>query len=81
MRIFFLTPEAGSFTSCFAAASPLVKASSKYKHAYLVPVGQIGRMGRNGRKNDLAVELWETTEKILGDVGLSCPDISQVSDI
>ena len=80
MKIFFVTPEIGSFTSCFAAASPLVKASSKYKHAYLVPVGRIGKLGKNV-KDDLAVELWESTEKILGDLGLSYPDVPRISDV
>jgi len=76
MGLFFMLPEPGSFSSCFAAASPLVKASPQYKYAYLEPVGKIGKIGKNAKRDDLAAELWETTEKILRDLGLSCPDIS-----
>ena len=76
MGLFFILPEPGSFSSCFAAASPLVTASSQYKYAYLDPIGKIGTMSDNAKRDDLAAELWETTEEILQELGLSCPDIS-----
>ena len=38
LKIFLLTPQCGSFTSCFSVVSPIVKTSAQHKHAYLVPV-------------------------------------------
>jgi len=74
MELFFMRPEAGSYTFCFAAASPLLRNfPEKYKHAYLEPVGHIGEMSPNAKRDDLAAELWETTERILGNLGIDFP--------
>jgi len=77
MELFFMRPEPGSYTSCFAAASPLVKNfPAKYKHAYLEPVGNIGEMSTNAKRDDLASDLWETTERILVDLGINIPNLN-----
>ena len=66
-----MRPEPGSYTSCFAAASPIVRNfPSKYKYAYLEPVGSIGEMSNNAKREDLARQLWVSTERILIDLGL-----------
>lgn len=64
---FILTPEWGSYTSLFAATSPIVRANpEKYKGAYLVPYGKIGKPNANARNEQFAKDLWETSEKALG---------------
>lgn len=76
MTLFFTPPEAGSYTSCFAAASPMVKNfPKKYKNAYLEPIGVVGEMSENAKRDQLAAELWETTEKILESLDLKIPEI------
>lgn len=71
MSLFFLVPEAGAYTSCFAAAARVVRDKpDKYKGVYLMPVGVITQPSNNARKDDLALELWETTERILKEMGL-----------
>jgi hypothetical protein len=71
MGLFFKAPEEGAYNSCFAAASPLVRADpAKYKGVYLVPVGKIAEASENARNEDLGNELWATTEKILKELGL-----------
>jgi hypothetical protein len=69
MGIFFVTPEVGAYNPCLAAASPLIRQyPEKYKGAYLVPLGVIGEPGRNAKRGDLALDLWDTTERILKDL-------------
>jgi len=71
MGLFFVVPEVGAYNSCFAAASPLVRQHpEKYKGAYLVPVGVIEEAGKNAKREDLALELWETTERVLKDLAI-----------
>ncbi|KAF8906838.1 hypothetical protein CPB84DRAFT_1769802 [Gymnopilus junonius] len=74
MELFFMRPEPGSYTSCFAAASPLVRNfPTKYKYTYLEPVGSIGEMSENAKRDGLALELWETSEKIIKDLAIEIP--------
>ncbi|KAG6907738.1 hypothetical protein DXG01_007538 [Tephrocybe rancida] len=69
--IFFDIPEVGAYTSCFAAASPAIRANpEKYKGAFLEPVGIITEPSENAKDDKLAKELWETTESILANVGI-----------
>ncbi|KAF8156644.1 hypothetical protein B0H34DRAFT_469564 [Crassisporium funariophilum] len=76
MGLFFMRPEPGSYTSCYAAASPLIKQSpSTYKYVYLEPVGCVGEMSENAKRDDLAAELWKTTESILGQLSILLPRI------
>jgi len=68
---FFASTTKGSYTSVFAAASPEVKEKAEqYKGAYLLPVAKIGKLSEDGEKEELAKELWETTERILAEVGV-----------
>ncbi|KAG7446796.1 uncharacterized protein BT62DRAFT_893644, partial [Guyanagaster necrorhizus] len=54
-KIFFIGPDQGAYTSCFAAASPLVKADpDKYKGQYIRPVGRIVAKNPNVAKAGLA---------------------------
>ncbi|KIY48443.1 NAD(P)-binding protein [Fistulina hepatica ATCC 64428] len=66
--------EFGAYTSCFAAASPLVREEREhYEGAYLVPLGQLGGPGdRLPRSEDIDLqdELWNTTEVVLENLGL-----------
>ncbi|KAG7446779.1 NAD-P-binding protein [Guyanagaster necrorhizus] len=73
-KIFFIGPDQRAYTSCFAAASPLIKADpDKYKGQYIRPVGRIVAKNPNVAKAGLAEELWETTEKFLRGLGLYTP--------
>ncbi|KAG6853071.1 hypothetical protein C0991_007063 [Blastosporella zonata] len=68
--IFFEVSEVGAYTSCFAAASPAVRASpQKYKGTFLEPVGVITEPSDNAKNEELAKELWDTTESVLTSVG------------
>ncbi|KAF8906837.1 hypothetical protein CPB84DRAFT_1959889 [Gymnopilus junonius] len=76
MNIFFMRPEPGAYNSCFAAASPVVKKNAaKYKHAYLTPIGRVSKLGKNARRDDLARDLWDATERILKDAHMEIPDL------
>ena len=69
-----MRPEPGSYTSCFAAASPLVRNfPNKYKHAYLEPVGHIGELSENAKRDELASQLWQTTQRIINDLDIDIP--------
>lgn len=61
-----MSPDVGSYTTLFAAASPLIKEQPEiFKGAYLRPVAQLGKASDNAEREDLGTELWETTEKVL----------------
>ncbi|RDB30491.1 hypothetical protein Hypma_007324 [Hypsizygus marmoreus] len=69
--LFFAVPEVGAYTSCFAAASPKVRDNpDKYKGAFVEPVGIITEPSDIAKREDLALELWETTERVLKDEGI-----------
>jgi hypothetical protein len=77
MEVFFMRPEAGSYTSCFAAASPLIEEfPNKYRHTYLEPVGVVGKLSENAKSIKLASQLWGTTETILKDLNIDIPAIN-----
>lgn len=70
-RWFFYGTDEGSYTSCFAAASPLVKQDpDKYRGKYLEPFGVITETGENAKRVELGEELWETTERFLRGIEL-----------
>jgi hypothetical protein len=75
-KFVFAPIEKGSATSVFAAASKKVleeREKGTYKGAYLVPYGKIGSSSKwtKGELGErLARELWETTEKVLEEVGV-----------
>jgi len=66
------SPSRGALPSVFAAAAPIVRERPQlYKGAYLQPPGQLGSPpNADALDPELANELWETTEKILIDIGV-----------
>lgn len=67
----FLPVKHGGITPAFAAASVEVKADrEKYEGAYLVPYGKIEKGSKEAEDPDLAKELYNTTERILSEIGL-----------
>lgn len=71
-RFFFIPPDRGSYASVFAAGAPVVRAEpEKYKAAYLTPKARIGKPPSQQATNaNLAKELWETTERIVKEIGV-----------
>ncbi|KAI0073653.1 NAD-P-binding protein [Panus rudis PR-1116 ss-1] len=68
--LFFTPPEKGSYAHVFAAAHPAVKEKPEaYKAAYVVPPGKLSTPPGDGKSESLAKELWETTEKLLEEIG------------
>jgi hypothetical protein len=64
-----MTPMEGATTTLFAATSPKVYADKEaYKGAYLVPPGMIEEPIGNGQNDELARELWATSERVVKDV-------------
>ncbi|KAJ2915083.1 hypothetical protein MD484_g5353, partial [Candolleomyces efflorescens] len=62
----FMSPDVGSYTTLFAAASPLIKEQPEaFRGAYLKPIAQLGKASDNAEREDLGAELWETTENVL----------------
>ncbi|KAF9016162.1 NAD(P)-binding protein [Hymenopellis radicata] len=75
--LFLKAPDEGAYTSCFAAASPLIKEDpSKYKGQYLCPVGVISPKSQNGQRTDLGEELWDTTMAFFTNLGLLTDDLT-----
>ncbi|KAH9928811.1 NAD-P-binding protein [Fomitopsis serialis] len=67
---FFTSPEKGAYSTVFAAAAPAVREDVKYKGGYIVPPGKLGSVYSPTEDPELGKELWETTEKILADIGV-----------
>ncbi|KAI0333457.1 NAD-P-binding protein [Cubamyces sp. BRFM 1775] len=67
----FAKPTKGAYSTVFAAASSLPrKDSAKYKGAFLKNPGTHSSANPIGEKEELRVVLWETTERVLRDLGL-----------
>ncbi|KAI0052751.1 NAD(P)-binding protein [Auriscalpium vulgare] len=61
-----MTAYWGGFTPAYAAAArEIADDRSKYKGQYLVPYGVIEKPSKDALRDDLAGQLWETTEQIL----------------
>ncbi|KZP08215.1 NAD(P)-binding protein [Athelia psychrophila] len=70
-RLLFQPVERSGYNSAFVAASPDVRArAAEFKGAYIVPIGKIAKPSADARKPQLALELWETSEKQLAAIGL-----------
>ncbi|KAF9486202.1 NAD(P)-binding protein [Pholiota conissans] len=66
MSVVARAPDEGAWTSCFAAASPIVrKEADKYNGSYLEPPGKITKASDNALDVALQDQLWEVTEKYL----------------
>ncbi|KAI0293634.1 NAD-P-binding protein [Multifurca ochricompacta] len=65
-----IPPHKGSWTTLFAATSPLVLAErEKYKGAYLEPFGKIIKPSRKEvGDRGLATKLWEATDRVAADI-------------
>ncbi|KAH9843558.1 NAD-P-binding protein [Rhodofomes roseus] len=67
---FFTSPEKGAYSTVFAAAAPEIREDPMYKGGYIVPPGKLGSVYPPTEDPELGKELWETTEKILADIGV-----------
>jgi hypothetical protein len=64
--LFFISPHDGGYTPAWAASSRKVfEERNDYKGKYLVPYGIIEDASEDARREGLAKELWDTTERIL----------------
>jgi NAD(P)-dependent dehydrogenase (short-subunit alcohol dehydrogenase family) len=71
MKLLFVGPDKGCYTSVIAAASPDVREKAEaYKGAYLAPVGKLTTPSKIARNINLGHELWQTTETFLTRIGL-----------
>lgn len=72
IRALWAAPSRGALTSIFAATAPVVRDQPQlYGGAYLQPPGKLGRPpNADARSLELAEELWDTTERLLRDIGV-----------
>lgn len=72
VRTLWTPPTRGAFASVFAAASPAVRLhADHYRGAYVQPPGRKGTPPHpDARSALLARELWDTTERLLGEMGM-----------
>ncbi|KAF9812432.1 hypothetical protein IEO21_06235 [Rhodonia placenta] len=72
IRALWAAPSRGALTSVFAATAPVVRDQPQlYGGAYLQPPGKLGRApNADARSLELAEELWDTTERLLRDIGV-----------
>ncbi|KAI8984862.1 NAD-P-binding protein [Trametes punicea] len=70
----FATPTKGAYGPVFAAASPVPRAELEaYRGAYLKPPGRLAKSSPVADREDLAKELWDTTDRFLESLGLELP--------
>ncbi|KAF7359881.1 NAD-binding protein [Mycena venus] len=71
-RLFFKSWRIGAMPVAFAAAGPEVVGPQheKYKGAYLTPMDVIARPSKSARDPRLQKELYDTTERIVRELGL-----------
>ncbi|KAI0951766.1 hypothetical protein AcV7_007770 [Taiwanofungus camphoratus] len=71
INTFFSSPVVGAYANVFAAGAPEVRAEPrKYRGAYIVPPGRVGRSSEHANDERLAKELWDTTERFLESIGV-----------
>ena len=64
-------PSVGGENSVWAAASKAPKEQSGlYEGSFVKPVGKIMKLNETSGSERLAKELWETTEKVLKEIGI-----------
>lgn len=66
--LMFISPKDGGYTPAWAAASKKVheaREGGKWKGAYVVPYGTVEEPSEDAKREDLAIELWDTTERVL----------------
>ncbi|KAI0066960.1 NAD(P)-binding protein [Artomyces pyxidatus] len=65
-----MTPDHGGYTPAYAAAAKVIAENpGKYKGQYLVPYGIIEEASDDARREDLAQELWRTTDITISNLG------------
>jgi hypothetical protein len=65
-RLTFMSVASGAHTILFAAAAPDVRRDADaYRGAFLVPVAKLGAPSRLAQNEELALELWDTTERLI----------------
>ncbi|KAH9835137.1 NAD-P-binding protein [Rhodofomes roseus] len=81
IRALWTPPARGAFTSVFAAAAPVVRAQmERYKGAYLQAPGRIGAPPHADARNPaLARELWDTTNRLLEEMGIKVHDARRMA--
>ena len=70
--LFFVGSREGGYTPAWAAASKKIheeRDEGAWKGAYVVPYGVKEEPSEDARRDDLARELWETTEMVLKKFG------------
>ena len=68
--MFFVGSREGGYTPAWAAASKTIhEERGMWKGAYVVPYGVREEPSEDARRDDLARELWETTEMVLEKFG------------
>ncbi|KIJ34937.1 hypothetical protein M422DRAFT_212850 [Sphaerobolus stellatus SS14] len=64
-----MTPLEGATTPLFAATNPIIWGEKeKYEGQYLMPYGVVWETSENANNPALALDLWETSEKVLKDI-------------
>ncbi|KAI1792545.1 NAD-P-binding protein [Ganoderma leucocontextum] len=72
----FTSPANGALGPLFCAASPIPRAQpTLYRGAYLDPPGKLSRCSELAERRELAAELWDTTERILNEIGIELPAV------
>lgn len=68
-----VTPvDKGAYTQVFASVAPEVRQHAElYKGAYLAPPAVISKPTKPGESPELAEELWNTTDGLLEEIGLT----------
>ena len=70
-RLTFMNVVDGSYTVLFAAAAPEVrKEVDRYKGAYLIPIAKLSTPSPQAQNEELAQELWDTTERFVKEWNL-----------
>lgn len=83
-KLFFADPVKAAYVYIFAACAKEVRAEKtkdgaafKWEGAYLQPPGRMGKASKQASQEELAKELWETTERFLGSIGIVLPPVEQ----
>jgi hypothetical protein len=63
----FLSAYEGAITTLYAATSlDITESPTEFKGCYMVPFGKITELdGKDARSEELARQLWETTESVV----------------
>ncbi|KAM5540685.1 hypothetical protein V8D89_005716 [Ganoderma adspersum] len=72
----FTAPATGALGPLFCAVSPVPRAEPRlYRGAYLDPPAKLSRCSKLAESRELAGELWDTTERVLREIGIGLPAV------